>query len=407
MKYVIIGNSAAGMAGAFAIRKYDREGEITVISNDGIYPYSRYLASYLLAGSIKEQEMEFCSRDIYRKLKLELVFNQVVRADFKNKELKLKTNESISFDRLLIASGAHPVVPDLPGISGVGVYPLRTLQHAKNMLALLPVVKQVVVLGGGLVSLKGAAALAKRGKDVTVAASSNHLMSQVIDEQASGFCQRDLEKLGIKLIFKDDAVGIERDREGHVQSVMLASGRHLPCQLVLYSKGVSPNTDFLPHYYELDLEQGKGLKVNSYLETKVPGVFAAGDVIESYDIAWQNKRLNSLWPIAREQGAIAGANMAGQEVIYQGSLSMNAVDFADFRIIAAGVTRNVPADCSVHVKRLNNGQYEKLVFRGEQLVGYILVGKSNESKNLAQAGYFTQLIKSGQLIKDMLLADNN
>ncbi|GAW92302.1 NAD(P)/FAD-dependent oxidoreductase [Calderihabitans maritimus] len=396
MAYVIIGNSAAGLFAAEAIRQHDREQPLIIISDEPYPAYSRCLTSYYIGGQVTEQQMYLRPHDFYQRLGIDLQLNQkVIGVDLDKKQVVTQKGDAFSYTKLLVASGASPQMPNIPGIDSRGVFGLRTLDDAKAIAARATKGKQAVVLGGGLVSLKAAYALCRRGVDVTVVVTSNQVMSQVLDATAAAMVEQKLTELGIKFLKGMAVSAIEADGSNQVSGVQLACGDKLPARLVLVGKGVRPNTGFLTES-GLVKHAGDPLQVNRQQATSVSDVYAAGDVALSYDLAREEYRLNAIWPNATEQGMVAGANMAGATKEYPGSISMNSAVFADLSVIAAGITRPQENDYRVLTDgNPQKGYYRKLVLADDRLVGYILAGDTS------RAGLYTGLIKKRHSIKNL------
>ncbi|NYE56605.1 NAD(P)/FAD-dependent oxidoreductase [Carboxydothermus ferrireducens] len=385
MKYLIIGNSAAGIFAAESLRKLDPAGEITVLTDEPYEVYGRCLTSYFIAGDIVEEQIFIRPKDFYEKNRINLKKGEkVVRIDFNEKKV-ITFENSYQYDRLLIASGARAKKLSLPGSNLPGVFTLRTLDDAKNILDYSRKAEQAVIVGGGLVSLKGAYGLLKRGVKVTVVVASRQILSQVLDYEAAGLVQQNLEKQGMKFLLGEDV--LEFLGEDKIFEVKLTNGQVIKADLVLIGKGVTPNVDFLPEP-EKFLE---GIPVDQYLRTPWEGVWAAGDVAKTFDVAHGKYRVNALWPIAAEQGRVAAMNMVGQNYVYQGSIGMNSLEFFGYNTIAAGITRQ--EEGYTVIKRRQGANYLKLVLEGEKLKGYILSGE------VRGAGRLTQLIRSGSKIK--------
>ncbi|MEK7226803.1 MAG: FAD-dependent oxidoreductase, partial [Bacteroidota bacterium] len=175
--YVIIGNSAAGIAAIEAIRQRDKESKITVISNEGYLGYCRCLISYYLARQIKEDKLLYRKENFYQENNIELLLNKKVsRVDPKKNRVVCEDKFQISYDQLLIATGASPKFPEIQGIKKKGVFGLRTIKDAKEIDGLLAVTRAAAVLGGGLVGLKAACALKKRDVDVKVVIKSGQVL---------------------------------------------------------------------------------------------------------------------------------------------------------------------------------------------------------------------------------------
>jgi len=394
MAYVIIGNSAAGIAAAEAIRKINKKEPLIMISDEPYRAYSRCLTTYYLERTVAEEYMYLRPPDFYSRLGIDLKTGRKVTAvNPQVKEVITGDGERFSYSKLLIATGASPKFPDLPGINYNGVFGMRTLDDAKNVAAVAAPGKKALVLGGGLVSLKTAAALCKIEVDVTVLVSSDRIMSRVLDKMSAAILESELTGMGVKILKGTTVASIEGNN-GVVQGVQLATGEYFPADFVIVGKGVKPNTAFLKDS-GLVSEAGEPLQINMRQETALVDIYAAGDVALSYDLLEEKYTHNAIWPNATEQGAVAGLNMAGVNKEYPGSISMNSAVFGKLSVIAAGITCPRGDDYWVIADyKSGKGVYKKLVLDDDRLVGYILTGDTS------RAGLYTALIRSKRRIKN-------
>jgi NAD(P)H-nitrite reductase large subunit len=390
LRYVIIGNSAAGIFAAEAIRKLDQVGRVDIISEEHYPAYARCLTSYYLTGKMTEEQLLIRPTDFYTRYNLHLHAGQkAVKVDPGKREVYTASGETYGYDKLLIATGASPVMPKLPGMHSQGVFGLRTLGDAKGILAYVGPGKHAVVVGGGFVSLKAAYALLKAGTEVTCVVSSGHLLSQMLDREAAALVAEKLSAHGLRIRYYTDVVEVvfrQDSMKGDVVSgVRLKSGEELPADVLIIGKGVTPNTGFLEGS---GIELDQGIVVNQFMQTNLADIYAAGDVARGFDLISGERRLNAIWPNATEQGTVAGKNMAGLPTSYSGSISMNSADFFGLSAIAAG-RANAGQNEGYEVVKLFPGKnlYRRLVFKGNCLAGYIMVGKT------AQAGLLTSLVK--------------
>jgi NAD(P)H-nitrite reductase large subunit len=401
-QYVIIGNSAAGIAAVEVIRRADKESKITVVSDEEYSSYCRCLISYYLAGDIKEEKLFYRPENFYKENNIELLLGrEVTRVTPKKNHIILGDKEQIGYDYLLVATGASAKFPELKGIKKEGVFGFRTLKDAKDIAGLLPVVKSVCVLGGGLIGLKAAYALKKRNIDVKVIIKSKQVLSQVLDFPAAQLVQKKLEENGIEVILGQDASEIISD-EGEIKAVKLDSGKVLAASLVIVGKGVSPNIDPVK---DTEIKINEGIISNNNLQTNIPNIYAAGDVAETFDMTLGGFCVNALWPLAVEQGRIAGTNMAGGKINYAGSLGMNSLEFFGLPTVSLGLFRPKDPKEYEEIKMMEEKQqiYKKLVLKNNVLVGAVLVGDINKS------GLFLRLINERidvSSFKDKLLQEN-
>ncbi len=393
-QFVIIGNSASGIAAVEAIRSKDKTAKISIISNEEYPVYCRCMISYYLAGEVKEEKLFYRPKDFYQANNLELILNKKVsRVDPKKNRVICEDKTQLGYDTLFIATGSHPQFPSTPGVKKKGVFGLRTLKDAKEISSLIPLTKSICVLGGGLIGLKAAYALRKRGLEVKVVVKSKQILSQMLDNQAAAFLQKRLEENGVELLLGQDVTEIIGEG-GDIQAVKLDSGKAFACSMVVVGKGVEPNIDLIK---EAGINCNEGITVNNLLQTNIPNVYAGGDVCASS---------HALWPIAVEQGKLAGLNMTGDNLIYDGSLGMNSIEFFGMPVISLGAYKTKEGDTvyeELKVCDVKENTYKKLVLKNNILVGVILAGKIKNS------GVFLRLIREKvnlSSIKDRLLADD-
>jgi len=401
-QYVIIGNSAAGISAIEGIRKYDLASKITVVSDEDYSGYCRCLISYYLAQDVKEDKILFRPKEFYSDNNVELLVNKKVsRVDTKKNRIVCEDKSALSYDALLIATGASPKFPDTPGMKKRGVFGFRTLKDIKEIMGLLPITKTACVMGGGLVGLKAAYALKKNKIEVKVIIKSKQALSQMLDFDAAAFIQKRLEENGIEIILGQDVSEIIG--EGEIRAVKLDSGKAIGCSLVIVGKGVTANTGLVK---ETEIKTNEGIIANNLLQTGIPNIYTSGDVCESFDIALGKHTINALWPIAVEQGKIAGSNMTGANLNYEGSIGMNSIEFFGLPVISLGVYKIPANDPSFEEHKIldsKTGIYKKLILKNNVLMGAICVG------NIKSSGVFLRLIRERinvSSIKDKLLGDN-
>lgn len=392
MHIVIIGNSAAGLAAARTVRKVAAGAQITVISDEPGPAYARCLIPEVLAGSRDLPGIGYVGADFYRQYEIELLAgHRVTLLDVEKRELTTANGRSIGYDRLLLATGASPVVPDWPGADLPGIFTLRKADQAAAAGRWARDCASAVVAGGGLVSLKAAYALKERGvPEVTVVVKSPHVLIKQLDAQSAALVEKELAKTGIKFVYGVEPVAAVKGPQGAVQAVELADGRRLPAGLVMVGKGVRPNV-------ELARRAGgrvdKGIVVDDNLATSLPGVYAAGDCIEVTDMLTGDKTTSGLWTLAVEQGRCAGYNLAGLPGSYPPPLTrLNAAQFGAVPFVSAGDVRGGD-ETAVYQ---DGGVYRKVCFRDGRLVGFIMVGKVD------RAGVYTALIKQARHIAGRL-----
>ena len=401
-QFIIIGNSAAGISAVEAIRQRDKDSKIIVISDEDYPAYCRCLISYYLAGDIKEDKILYRAESFYRENNIELFLNKkVMRIDPKKNRIICEDKTQFNYDTLLIATGASPKFPEIKGIKKRGVFSFRTIKDTKDISGLLPVTKVACVLGGGLIGLKAAYGLKKRNVEVKVIIKSKQVLSQMLDFEAASFVQRKLEENGIEIILGQDVDEIIGN--GDIKAVKLDSGKAFESSLIIVGKGVSPNIDLIK---ETEIKFNEGILADNSMQTNMPNIYTAGDVCESFDVALGQFSMNALWPVAVEQGKIAGANMSGDKLNYAGSLGMNSLEFFGLPVISLGIYKVKEADTNFEELKFCNTKenlYKKIILRDNFIVGAIFVG------DIRNSGVFLRLIRERigvSSFKDRLLQEN-
>ena len=390
MRYVIAGNSVATVAAIEAIRKRDAQGEIVVISPEPRTAYCRPLITYHLAGQVPSERLPYKREGFYQARNVRVLYKQALEGLEPEKgRVVLSGGEKLEYDRLLLAMGAQPFIPPMEGVEGPDVYPFTGIDHMEAVEARLKDWKEVVVVGAGMIGMKTAEALHARGIRVTIVELLDKILPVVLDRASSLWAQETLEKSGVEYVLGDSVVAIERDAQGKVKGVTLKSGSFIPCQGVIVAVGVRPNVGPLAGS---GIDINKGVVVDDRMETSVENVFAAGDLVEAYDLILGAKRPIQLWPLAYRQGLIAGANMAGGKKRYVGGFPINSVGFFGFKVASAGLSTVEPGvEESFEVlvyQDEERGVYRKAVVGNNRLLGYLILNDTS------RAGVYSGLIWS-------------
>ncbi|MFP4169970.1 MAG: NAD(P)/FAD-dependent oxidoreductase [Methanomassiliicoccales archaeon] len=398
-KYVIIGNSAAGIATLEGIREADAEGSVAIISDEDMLCYSRCLTSYYIKGQIGEKGLLFRSEDFYDRVgATPFLGKRAVKVDPDENWVELDDGTKLSFEKLMMATGARAVKYDMPGNDKKGVFVLRTYEDAQEIAEMAEPGRTAAVLGGGLVGLKVADALHHRGMNTQVLVTSPQVMSQTIDKEGADIVRKHLEEHGI--VVRTETSVKEIMGGDRVESLRLSSGEVMDCDMVIFGKGVYPNIHLA---VDAGLETNYGIIVDETLRTTRDHIFAAGDVAEANDLIQGGKYIHAIWPNAMEQGRIAGRNMAGEDCRYQGGMGMNSVEILGLPSITIGVTKlrkPDPSYESLSWAQPEKKVYRKIMLRDGVLVGAVLIG------NIESAGVYAELIRQRADVsqhKDILL----
>lgn len=401
MRYVLVGGSVAGIAAAEAIRSRDPSGEILMISDEPYGAYARPLISHYLAGQVSDEQILYRSEDFYQRLRIDPRFGSRVSAlDTDRQSVLLESGERIGYDRLLVAVGSVPVFPKIPGLTLEGVFAFRGFADARKIAEKADEVRRAVVIGGGFIGLVCAMALRQVGVQVTIVEVLSRLMALMLDERGAGLVQGRLEREGVTVRTNTSVQKILGSSKLGVQGVILDDDSEIFADLVVVATGVQPNLELVR---ETTIRCRRGILVDDTLQTSVPGVYAAGDVVEAFDCLRQELSLNANWPCAYEQGRVAGLNMTGAGRRYQGGYTMNSLDVLGLPCISMGVV-NPPEDGYEFRFKWAPARhvYKKLVFRQDCLVGAICLGET------ARAGVLNRLLREGQnlrAVKDDILEE--
>lgn len=385
MKYVIIGASSAGLATAESIRKYDREGDVTVLTEEAYLPYSRPSISYYLKGKVKESDMPLRKSNYYKQKNINVVTDSKVTAVDTDKKLVKVGRKAYPYDKLCFATGSVPFVPPMDNVKGKdNALTFLDLKAAKEIKAMANSDTRAVVIGAGLIGLKAAEGLVKICKSVDVVELAPKVLPSILDDTAAKQVKKHLENNGIK-IHLGNTVEKAVSKGKQITSVVLKDGKKLPCDLLVVAVGVRPKTDLAE---STGLEVNRGIITDTQtMETSVKDIYAAGDCCVSVDMLDGSKRIIALWPNAVQQGRVAGAQMAGADETVGGTYSVNAIDFFGLRICTCGVI-NPQGDGYIQQVKKDGNAYKRLVIKDGMLMGYVLI---NCSQN---AGIYTNLISN-------------
>lgn len=371
MNYVIIGNGPAGVIAAETLRKTDPAGQIVLIGDEPEPPYSRMAIPYLLVGNIQE-EGTYLRKDQhhFKQLGITLVCARVVSVDSQQRQVKLDNGDAIAYDRLLVASGSHPVAPPIPGMNLPGVYPCWTLENARKIAALAKPGARVLQMGAGFVGCIVMEALAMSGVNLTVVEMGNRMVPRMMTEGAGSLIKNWVEKKGVQVFVNTKVEAIEQGA-GQSLKVKLSTGEQLEADLVISATGVRSNIAFLEgSAVATDI----GVLVDDAMCSNVPEIFAAGDVAQARDFSTGKMMVNAIQPNAADQARVAALNMAGRPTRSQGSLAMNVLDTLGLIASSFGQWWGVEGGDHAELVDEENFRYLRLEFKDDVLIGATSLG---------------------------------
>jgi nitrite reductase (NADH) large subunit len=382
IQYVIVGNSAAGISAAKEIRRYDPKGRITLVSDELAYGYSRVMLPLYIAGKVPERRMTIAGASFYSSLRIHLLRGEFVEAiDTKNQRIQILSGALLPYDCLLIATGSSPKGLVIPGKDLLGIHTLRKITDAQAIRKDIPLCNTpVLVLGGGLVGVKSVEALLARKKKIHWVISSNRILSQILDKTASDLLLKAFERKGVSVHLNMDVTAFQGSKR--LAGVVLSDGEVLPCGLVIIGKGVNPNID---SFSGTGISVNQGIIVDDHMVTNLASIYAAGDVVEAFDVIKKKNSTNALWPLAVEGGRIAGSNMAGVPASFSRVLRMNSMEVLGVKVISAG---DWEGGEEIKTFQEEGTIYRKLIYSEGTLKGFILVG------DIQNAGILTTFVKN-------------
>lgn len=374
MEYVIVGNSTAAVGAVEGIRALDKNGNITVISNEAHHTYSRPLISYLLQGKTDRERMKYRADSFYDDNGCKTVFGKnVSKIDKENKSVQLDDGASIPYDKLLIATGSSPFVPPMDGLDKVSKrFCFMSLDDANALEAALFPEARVLIVGAGLIGLKCAEGILARVGKITVIDLAPRILSSILDDEGAKMVQTHLEKQGVEFKL---GVSVGKFTENTAE---LTSGEKVEFDILVTAVGVRPNVGLVK---DAGGEVDRGIVVDDTMRTSIPDVYSAGDCVTSYDLSFGAKRILAILPNAYVGGRNAGTAMAGGNPPEMKSMPMNAIGFFGQHIITAGTYEGEVFEAR------DAESYKKLFYSDDILRGFILIG------NVDKAGIYTSLIR--------------
>jgi len=385
VRIVVVGAGAAGVAAAEAARRANPSASILLLAKEPSLPYHRINLTRYLAGDVKRDALPLHPESWYAEQKIELRRGVAVdRVDPAGHAVALAGVGQIPYDRLILATGADPFVPPVPGASRPGVFALRTIEDADRILEAARPGARVVCVGGGLLGLETAGALARRKADVTVLENAGHLMQSQLDPVGGAALAAHLAAIGVRL--RTNARVRELAGAGRVSEVRLEDGAAIPADAVILATGVRPTISLAK---DAGLEVRRGVVVDDRLETTAAGIYAAGDAAEHRGVLYGS------WVVAQGQGQIAGMNAAGLRATFGAVPRAFTLKVLDIDVVSLGVF-SPPDRSHVAVAESAGTSYRGFVFREGRLVGASFVGDASA------AGAARKAIESGRDLSTLL-----
>ena len=380
MRHVILGNGPTGVVAAETIRKKNPTDEIVIVGDEHERPYSRMAIPYLLEGKIAESgTLLRHDPHHWERTGISLVEARATAIDTSASVVRLSNGDALPYDRLLIATGSHPVRPPIPGMDLPDVVSCWTLDDARKIQDRLRPGAKVLQMGGGFIGMIIMEAIAttvnKTGGKLSVVEMGDRVVPRMMTPEASRLIQAWSEKAGVEILCSTRVTSVATKAGGGV-TVTFGDGAARDFDFVICATGVVPTIDYLKGS---GVEIGKlgGIVVDARMQTTVPGIYAAGDCTESVDFSTGDFMVNAIQPNAADQALVAGANMAGGAALTRGGLRENVLE--TFGLISTSYGQWWGAEGGEHVEEVDAAEfrYIRLEFMGDRVIGATVVGRTH------------------------------
>ena len=366
--YLIVGASHAGLSALHTLRMADSEGAVTLVNRDACLPYSPTVLPYVVSGRSKPEGVALQGEAYFEKLGVAYRAGQAVNTiDSKAQVATLADGSKLGYRKLLVASGARPILPPIPGLKEIPFHVLRSLDDAVQLRDRLAHIREAVVLGAGLIGMHAAENLAKAKARVTVVEMLPHVLGAYFDAPASGIIEAVFREKGVTLRTGAKVVALRPSATGC--EVLLENGDLLAAEALLVGVGVTPVVDFLAG---TGVAIDRGVLVDDSMLSSVENIWAAGDVAQAKSFYTGEKVLNGILPDAVEQGRIAGLAMAGDAGLkpYPGGIPLNTYTFFGQQALSVGIAGEGLAGVEVE-QRVDAAarRYLKIVLQDNRLIG--------------------------------------
>ena len=387
-KYLIVGSSHAGLSAIESIRIQDVGGSITLLNQEDSLPYSPTILPYVVSGKVDAGNVYLMKQndlDAYG-----ITFrrgSKVVKVDPLSHTVGLQSGQSLEYEKLLLATGADPAIPSIPGLKNAPFHILRTLEHANQLRQAAQTATSAVILGAGLIGMHAAESLAKAGLRVSVVEALPYVLPGYFDAQAAGLIQKIFSEQGINILTGSAVTRIASSNGACALS--LESGLDLSADLLVVATGVRPRVSYIS---SSKIQVDQGILVNDTMRTSANDIWAAGDVAQAKSFFDPTKVVQGTLPTAVEQGRTAGLDMVGDPTLkpYPGGIPMNTYKFFGHRSFSIGLAGDgeTRKDLEVDLTFLpSSQQYQKLIYEGNKLIGISCIN------SLLDPGIMYQLIK--------------
>ena len=396
-RHLVIGGGTAGMNAIRTIREEESErSEITLVSAER--PYSRMVLPYYLDRSIAESHVYTGTARVLAGWGVKtLVGRRATALDTRANTLTLDDGATLEYDDCLIATGSSAVRAPVSGADGAGVHSFWTLEQARGLLAQITAGSHVVMVGAGFIAFTILNSILSLGARLTIVEIAPRILPRMIDDTGAALVEKWLVDHGVAVradaaLTAIEDVAVKGRGAGPAQKrLRFKKGADLVADVVIMATGIRTNLEWLK---TSGVAINRGVVVDDRLRSNVANVYAAGDIAEGRDVISGEPVVHAIEPTAQEHGRVAGANMAGRDVAYRGSLLMNIVEVCHLDVASFGAWDDARAEVMTSVKA-DRPAYRKLLWHGERLTGAIILGPSSEVWTTNDIGMLKGLVQSG------------
>ena len=417
LHHVILGAGPAGVIAAETLRQHAPLDRITLVGDEPEPPYSRMAIPYLLIGNIDERGTHLRKgAGHFERLRIDHLRGKAQGVDAAARRVTLDDGRTLEFDRLLIATGSHPVRPPIPGLDSPGVHSCWTLEDARAIMELARPGTRVLQMGAGFIGCIIMEALRQRGVELTVVEMGDRMVPRMMGPAAGGMIRDWCEAQGVRVFTGTRVEAIEpvapagiigrlasalglACQPGRGLGVRLSGGRLVEADLVISATGVRPAIGFLQ---DSGIRCLQGVLTDEHLQTNVPGIYAAGDCAEAFDIVSGKTIVSAIQPNAAEQARVAALNMAGQKAVLRGVTQINVLDTLGLISTSFGNWQGVPGGEQAEWVDAARHKLLSLQFDGDVLVGCNSIGWTEHVG--VMRGLVEGRVRLGEW-KDRLMAD--
>ena len=373
-QYVIIGNGVAATGCIEGIRSVDKEGAITVVSEENHEVYCRPLISYYLEKKTDLERMHYRDEAFYERMGCQVLYGKkAVSINKEKKEALLDDGSVLPYTSLCLATGSSPFLPSFEGLDTVPEkYSFLTLDDALALEEAISETSRVLIIGAGLIGLKCAEGICKRAASVTVCDLADRVLSSILDDDAAAIVQRHLEANGLSFLLGDSVARFDK------KTAQMNSGAVVDFDVLVLAIGVRANTALAK---DAGGEVGRGIRIDSHMRTSLSDIYAAGDCAEGMDISSGETKVLAILPNAVLQGYTAGQNMAGKNETFEKGIPMNSIGFFGLHIMTAGTYEG-----EIYEERTED-TLKRIYTKDDLLKGFMLIGLEE------RAGILTSMIR--------------